>query len=124
MVSQRRRSDGQLEFALLGQKIDSFFRDLGVERSFFLEPWKKLAHGPRVKQRAREAVLANLASFFEHVDVFFAELRVWMGSIMCIDKLRQTQRARHAGRPAADNDYVSRHLGALDTFDRFAEDQH
>ena len=123
MVAQRRRSDGQLELALLGEKVDGFFRDFGVERGFFLESGKQFAHGSRVEQRAGEAVLADLAGFFENVDVFFAELRVGMRGVMCVDKLRQAQRAGHAGRPAADDDYVGRHLRALDAFDRFAENQ-
>ena len=82
MIAQRRRSDGQLELALLGEKVNGFFRDLGVERSFFFESGKKFAHGSRVEQRAGETVLADLASFFEDVDIFFAERRIGMRGVV------------------------------------------
>ncbi len=68
-------------------------------------------------------MLADLARFFEDVDILFAELRVGVRSVVCVDQLRQAQRARHTGRPAADDHYIGRHLRAFDAFDRFAEDQ-
>ncbi len=88
MVAQRRRRDGKLELALLREKVNGLFGDFGVEGSFLLEAGKKLAHGSRVEQRAGETVLADLAGFFEHVDVFFAELRVGMGRVVRVDQLR------------------------------------
>ena len=124
MVAQRRRRDGKFELALLREKVDSFFRDFGVEWRFFLESGKKFAHGTRIKQRAGETVLADLAGFLEHVDVLFAELRVGMGGVVSIDQLRQAQCAGHTSGAAADDDHVGRHLRAFDAFDRFAEDQH
>ncbi len=69
-------------------------------------------------------MLADLASFLEDVNIFFAELRVGMRGVVLIDQLRQAQRARHAGRTAADDDDVGRHLRAFDAFDGFAENQH
>ena len=124
VIAQRRRRDGQLELALLGEKVDGFFGDLGVERSFLFESGKQFAHGARIEQRAGEAVLADLAGFFEDVDIFFAELRVGMRGVVRVDQLRQAQRAGHARRSAADDDHIGRHLRAFDAFDRFAEDQH
>ena len=68
-------------------------------------------------------MLADLASLFEDVDVFLAELRIGVGGVVLVDKLRQAQRACHARGAAADNHNVGRHLRALDTLDRFAEDE-
>ena len=34
------------------------------------------------------------------------------------------KRTGHAGRPAADDDYIGRHLRAFDAFKRFAENEH
>ena len=76
VIAQRRRSDGKLELALLSEEVNRFFRNLGIDRSFLFESGKQFAHGPRIEQRAGKAVLANLASFLEDVNVFFAELRI------------------------------------------------
>ncbi len=46
-----------------------------------------------------------------------------MRGVVLINQLRQAQRASHARRPAADDDYVGGHLRAFDAFDGFAEDQ-
>jgi hypothetical protein len=47
-----------------------------------------------------------------------------MRRIVRVDQLRQPQRTSHAGRAAANDDHISRHLRPLDAFDWFAEDQH
>jgi hypothetical protein len=73
-------------FRFLG-KVDRFFRNLGVERSFLLETWKQFAHGAGIEQRAGEAVLSDLAGLLEHVDVLFAELCVGMRAIVRVDQL-------------------------------------
>ena len=47
-----------------------------------------------------------------------------MRSVVSVDQLRQPQRTSHAGRAAANDDHVSRHLRPFDAFNRFAKDQH
>ena len=47
-----------------------------------------------------------------------------MGGVVLINQLRQTQGTGQAGRPAAHNHHVGRHLWAFDALERFAEDQH
>ena len=69
-------------------------------------------------------MLADLPRLFEDVDVFFADLRVGLRRVVLINQLRQAQRAGHPCGPAADDDHIGRHLRTLDTFNRFAEDQH
>ena len=114
MIAQRRRRDGKLEFAFLGKEVNRLFRDRCLDRRFFLESRKKFAHGAGIKQRAREAMLADLAGLLEHVDILFAELRVGMARVVLIDELREAKSTRHAGRAAANDDDVGRHLGAFD----------
>jgi len=41
-----------------------------------------------------------------------------------VDELRKPQRASHSGRPAADNDYISRHLRASYVGRRLAKNKH
>ena len=112
---------GNLNFAFLGEEVNRLFRDLGVERRFLLESGKQFAHGAGIEQRAGKAVLADLARLLEHVDVFFAELRVGIVGVVLIDELREPQGASHASRAAADDDHVGGHLRAFDVFERFAE---
>ncbi len=70
-------------------------------------------------------MLPNLARFLQHVNIFFAQLRVRDSSeLCCVNKLRQTQSTGHPRRPAADDDNIGRHLRTFDTFDRFTENQH
>ena len=69
-------------------------------------------------------MLADLTSFFEDVDVLLAELRVGIAGVVLVDELRETQSTGHAGGPAADDDNVGGHLGAVDAFERFAKDKH
>src|SRR5277367_6048308 len=69
-------------------------------------------------------MLAHFARFLQHVDIFFAQLRVRIFRIVGVDKLRQAQSTGHASRPAADDDNVGGHLRTLYTLDRFAENQH
>ena len=114
MIAQRRRRDGKLEFALLGEEVNRFFRDCSIDRRFLLESRKQFAHGAGIEQRAGEAMLADLARLLEDVNIFFAELRVGMAGVVLIDELRQAQRAGHAGGAAADDDHVGGHLGAFD----------
>jgi hypothetical protein len=38
-----------------------------------------------------------------------------------VDELGEPQGARHARRPAANDDHIGRHLGAVDAFERFAK---
>ena len=89
-------------------------RDFGVERRFFFESRKQFAHGPWIEQRAGEAVLADLASLFEDVNIFFAELRVGILALCSSIKLRESQSTGHACRAAADDDDVGRHLRPFD----------
>jgi hypothetical protein len=44
--------------------------------------------------------------------------------VVRIDELGQAQSAGHARRSAAYDDDIGGHLGAVDAFKRFAEDQH
>ena len=69
-------------------------------------------------------MLSDLARLFEHVDDLFAELRIRMGGVVCVDQLRQTQRTGHARRPAADDHNIGRHLRTFNTFERSAEKKH
>src|SRR5436305_6378340 len=69
-------------------------------------------------------MLADLTRLLQNVNVLFAKLRVGIRGIVCVDQLRQPQRASHSRRPAADDHYISRHLRSLYTFDRFSEDDH
>ena len=52
------------------------------------------------------------------------ELRVGILGVVLVDELREAQGASHAGRTAADDDDVGLHLGAVDAFEGFAENQH
>ena len=69
-------------------------------------------------------MLADLARFFEDVNIFLAELRIGMRCIVLVNQLRQTQGAGHARGPATDDHYVRRHLRAFHAFQGFAENQH
>ena len=69
-------------------------------------------------------MLPNLARFFEHVNIFFAELRLGMRGVVRVDELRQPKRASHPSRPAANDHDIGRHLRPLDAFNRFAKNQH
>ena len=69
-------------------------------------------------------MLADLAGLFEHVDIFFAELRIRILGVVLVDQLRKPQRTSHPRRPAADDDHIGRHLRTFNAFERFAEDQH
>src|SRR5205823_13860222 len=55
---------------------------------------------------------------------FFAELRVGIFRVVLVDELRKAKSTGHAGGAAANDNYVSRHLGMLDVGNRLAEDQH
>ena len=121
VIAQWRRRDGKLEFAFLGQEVNRFFRDFGVDRRFLLESGKQFAHGAGIEQRPGKTVLADLASLLEHVDIFFAELRIGMLGVVLIDELREPQRTSHACRPAADDDDIGGHLGAFNASEGFAE---
>ena len=94
MIAQRRRRDGKLELALLGEEINSFLRDFGVEGRLFFKPGKEFAHGSWIEQSSRQAMLADLAGFLQNVNVFFAELRIGMRGVVLINQLRQTQTRR------------------------------
>ena len=121
VIAQRRRRDRKLEFAFLGQKVNSFFRDFGIDRRFLLESGKKFAHGSGIEQRAGETVLADFASLFEDVNIFFAELRIRILGVVLIDKLRESQSTGHTGRSAAYDDNVGGHLGAFDVGERLTK---
>ena len=121
VVAQRRRSDRQFELALLGEEINRLFLHFRVERSFLLEIRQQLANAPRIEQCTRKAVLPNLARLLEHVNIFFAELRVWMSCVVRVNQLCQTQSTSHPSRPAAHDDHIRRHLRALHAFNGFAE---
>jgi hypothetical protein len=69
-------------------------------------------------------VLADLASFFENVNIFFAECRIRVRTIVPIDELRKPKSASHPGWPAANDDNIGGHLRTLNVFERLAEDQH
>ena len=90
MIAQKRGSDQQFELALLSEEVDRFLGNLGVEWSFFFKSRKQFAHGTRVKQRAGKAVLPNLPRLLQHVDIFFAELRVRMGGIVSVNRTAPT----------------------------------
>ncbi len=66
-------------------------------------------------------MLADLAGLLQNVDVFFAELRVWMFRIVRVDQLREAQSTGHAGGPTADNDHIRGHLRTLNAGEGFAE---
>src|SRR5579864_5332020 len=121
MVAEWWRRDGQLELGFLSEKVNRFFGDLGIERSFLFESGKQFAHRARIEQRSGEAVLADLAGFFENINVLFAELGVGVRGIVRVDELRQAQRTSHAGWAAADNYDVGGHLRTFNAFDGFAE---
>src|SRR5579885_3196703 len=124
VVAQRRRNDGQLTGLVFAEEIDGLLQDLGIERRFLFESRKKLPHGARVEQSSGEAVLADFAGLFEHVDVVFGKLRIGMAGVMLVYQLSQAQRAGHPCRASADDDNVGFHLRAFDSFERFAEDNH
>src|SRR5207245_5888986 len=124
MIAQRRRRDGKLEFSFLREEINRFLADGRVERSVHLKSWDQLAHGAGIEQGAGKAVLADFTGLLQHVNIFFAEWRIRMLSIVLVDELRTSYRTSHAGRPAADNNDVGIHAGMLDIGERFAKDQH
>ena len=73
VIAHRRRSDGKLEFAGAGQEVNRLLHDRGIERRFLFEAGKQLAHGTRIKQRAGEAMRANVARLLQQVDVLFGK---------------------------------------------------
>ena len=124
VILQRRRRERKLVMAGARQKVNAFFVDHGVERGFAFESGQQFFHRARIEQRAGEAVLSGFARFFEHVDIFFAELRFGMARVVVVDQLRKPQRAGHARRAAADDDDIGRHFRMFDVGERLAEDQH
>src|SRR5580704_9914895 len=66
-------------------------------------------------------MLPNLAGFLQDVDVFLAQLRIGMLRVVLVDQLGKPQGASHACRTTANDDHVSRHLRAFDTFNRLSE---
>ncbi len=74
VIAQWRRRDRKFESSFLGEEINRFLADGSVERGFLLKTWQQLAHGARIEQSAGKAVLANFASLFQNVNIFFAEL--------------------------------------------------
>src|ERR1700737_3398153 len=106
VIAQWWRRDGEFESAFLGQEIDGFFGNFGIQRRFLLESRKKFAHGARIEQCAGKAVLADLAGLFEDVNILLAELRVGVFRFVLIDELREPQGAGHASGAAADNDHI------------------
>ncbi len=124
VIAHGRRRDGELEFARPGQVVDRFFDDLGVERRFLLEAGQQLAHGARIEQRSGEAMRSHLARLLQDVNILFGELGVGMVGVVLIDELRQAQRAGHAGRASADDDYVGFHYRALDIRERLTKNDH
>ena len=109
---------------LFRQEVHAFLVDLGVERRFILESRQQFFHGPWIKQRSRKAVLSGLASFLEHVDIFFRELCLRTPRIVSVDQLGQSKSARHASGAAADNHDIGWHLGVFDVRKGLTEDQH
>ena len=121
MIAQRRRSDGKFKLAGLSEEVNRLFRDCCLDRRFLLESREQFAHGAGIEQRAGKAVLADLAGLFEHVDIFFTELRIGMARVVLIDQLRKPQGAGHASRAAANDDHIGRHLRTFDVRQRLAE---
>ena len=77
-----------------------------------------------IEERAREAVLSDLARLFEDVDIFLGELRVGILRVVLVDELGEAEGAGQTGGTATDDDDVGLHLGAVDAFEGFAENQH
>jgi hypothetical protein len=70
-------------------------------------------------------MLASLARFLQHVNIFFIQLRFGMTRVVRINELRQPERAGHASRAASDDHYVGRHLRMINVRKRLAEaDRH
>jgi len=69
-------------------------------------------------------MLTDLAGLLEQVYVFFAKLRTGIPLVVLVNELRETNGASHARGAAADDDDIGGHLGAIDAFKRFAENQH
>src|SRR3954451_21636123 len=69
-------------------------------------------------------MLPNLASLFQYIDVLFTELRVRIGRVVGLNKLRKPQRASHPRWSAADNDDIRRHLRPFHAFNWSSEDDH
>ena len=116
---------GNLNLPILGQKVDGFFRDFGVERSFLFESRQQFAHGARIEQRAGKAVLPDLARLLQHVDIFLAELGVGI-RWRCARRSAATGASAQA-MPAGPPPTITTSAGisrTFDTFERFAENQH
>src|SRR6185437_16960548 len=71
-----------------------------------------------------KAVLADFASFLQHINVFLAELRIRVAGVVRVNELRKAKSTVHARRPAADNDHVGLHLGAGYIRERLAKNEH
>ena len=69
-------------------------------------------------------MLANLTSLLKNVNVFFAERRVGMNSVVLVDELGKAQRTSHACGAAANDNDIGRHFGTLNMFKRFTKNQH
>src|SRR5215469_4258958 len=124
MIAQRWRSNREFEVALLGEEVNAFLRNRGIEWRFLFKVGKQLAHRTRIEQCAREAVLTNFAGLLEDVNVFFAELSIGIAGVVLVDELCKMQRTGHPGGPAAHNNDIGGHLRAFDIFGRFTEDEH
>src|SRR6185437_11047409 len=67
-------------------------------------------------------MLPHFTRFLENVNVLFTQRPVGTPLVVLVDKLRQAQRASHAGRSTADDDDVGFHLRAIDSTDRSTKD--
>ena len=126
---KRRGHDGELVMALLGQVVNGFLDHFRIDGSFGLKPGQQLAHGTRVQQRTRKAMLARLARLFQNVNILLGKGRS-RGPLQCelivvsVDQLRQAQCTGHTGRAAADDDHIRFHLRPFDALDWFTEVDH
>ena len=56
---------------------------------------------------------ADLAAFFQHIDVFRGKIRLRAAGIVLLDEIRQVQCAGEAGRARAYDEYIGFELFAL-----------
>ena len=106
VILQRRRRDGKLVRAFLGEVVGGIAGDGRIERRGFLEIGDQFAQRARVHDRAGKLVRADFAGLFEDVDIFGGKLGRFFRSGVLLDQVGEMQRAGKPGRARADDQNI------------------
>ena len=99
VIAQRRRDDRERQLRRSGQEVDAIVRDLGDERRAFLaKVGNQLAKRRGVEHGARQLCAPASRAF--------SSTAIDSGAPACCLQLREPNRRRQPGRPAADDQDV------------------